>query len=216
MSKTEQLNNLFDEWQLKIPEYRGKFIMDGINNEDLYSKAKTKVLFLTKEPNNPNQEAGDFREWWKEGLKYTFSHRLAEWSYGILNDFPEYEKIWIDKDDYNNAIFSIAFMNVKKVGGKGRSNYSEMEEHLLLNKDLLLRQIEIIQPNIIIMGLSWKKMRNLLFNNVKWQNSGYNVSIGKYNNAKIIDFYHPSARNAAAASYSLLQNVIQSKAFQKL
>ena len=59
MTKTEQLNLLFKNWETEIPEYKGKFIQDGINNEDLYLKAATKVLFLTKEPNNPNQEAGN-------------------------------------------------------------------------------------------------------------------------------------------------------------
>ena len=216
MTKTEQLNLLFKNWETEIPEYKGKFIQDGINNEDLYLKAATKVLFLTKEPNNPNQEAGNFREWWKEGLKYTFSHRLAEWSYGILNDFPEYEQMWHDKEGFNNAIFHIAFMNIKKNGGKGLSNYTEMEKHLLQNKVRLLKQIEIIEPDVIITGLTWKKLRNQLFDKVSWKHSGYNITIGRYHTAKIIDFYHPSARNAAAASYSLLENVMKSNSFKEL
>ncbi|MDF0714845.1 hypothetical protein PY092_01690 [Muricauda sp. 334s03] len=216
MTKTEQLNQLFKKWENETPDYQGKFIKDGINNEDLYLKAKTKILFLTKEPNNPKQEAGDFREWWKEGLKYTFSHRLAEWSYGILKDFPEFELMWHDKEGFKNVIFHVAFMNVKKIGGGGKSNYSEMEKHLLQNKEWLLKQIEIIEPDIIITGLTWGKLRNKLFDTVEWKSSGYNITIGRYKNSKIIDFYHPSARNAAAASYSLLGNVISSKRFQEL
>ncbi len=62
MTKTEKINLLFESWEKETPEYTGKFIKDGINNEGLYKEAKTKVLFLTKEPNNPKQEAGDFRE----------------------------------------------------------------------------------------------------------------------------------------------------------
>ncbi|NAY91385.1 hypothetical protein GTQ34_05585 [Muricauda sp. JGD-17] len=216
MTRTEQLNLLFENWEAEIPEYKGKFIKDGINNEDLYTNAKTKMLFLTKEPNNPKQEAGDFRKWWKEGLKYTFSHRLAEWSYGILNDFPEYEQTWHDKEGFSSAIFYVAFMNIKKIGGKGLSNYAEMERHLLQNKDRLLRQIEIIEPDVIITGLTWKKLRNQLFDKVIWKHSGYNIAIGRYQNTKIIDFYHPSARNAAAASYSLLENVMKSSSFKQL
>ncbi|RIV44672.1 MULTISPECIES: hypothetical protein [Flagellimonas] len=216
MTKTEQLNQLFEKWENETPDYQGKFIKDGINNENLYLNAKTKILFLTKEPNNPKQEAGDFREWWKEGLKYTFSHRLAEWSYGILNNFPEFESMWYDKEGYKNAIFHVAFMNVKKIGGVGQSNYSEMEKHLIRNKEWLLKQIEIIEPQVIITGLTWGRLRNILFDTVEWKSSGYNITIGRYNESKIIDFYHPSARNAAAASYSLLGNVISSKRFQEL
>ena len=216
MTKKEQLNKLYTKWEAETPDYQGKFIKDGINNDDFYFKASTKILFLTKEPNNPKQEAGDFREWWKEGLKYTFSHRLAEWSYGILNDFPEYEQMWHDKEWFKKAIFQVAFMNIKKVGGKGQSNCAEMEKHLTQNKKWLLKQIEIIEPEIIITGLTWKKLRNQLFDNVEWKNSGYNIAIGKFNNAKVIDFYHPSSRNAAAASYSLLENVINSESFKEL
>ncbi len=216
MTKTEKINLLFESWEKETPEYTGKFIKDGINNEGLYKEAKTKVLFLTKEPNNPKQEAGDFREWWKEGLKYTFSHRLAEWSYGILNGFPPYEQCWNDKEGFNNALFHVAFMNIKKIGGKGVSNYTEMEIHLLQNKKRLLAQIDIIEPDIIITGLTWKKLRNHLFDEVIWKHSGYNIAIGKFKKSKIIDFYHPSARNAAAASYSLLENVVNSSNFKNL
>ncbi len=215
MTKTEQLDQLFEEWLNDMPDYQG-FKKDGINNETLFEKAKRRILFITKEPNDPKQKEGDYRNWWKKGLKYTFSHRIAEWSYGILNDFPPIEQIQKDKEGYKNVIFQIAFMNVKKSGGGGNSKYEIIEEHLIKNKQNLIKQIEIINPEIIILGLTWKRIRNMLFDTVQWKSSGYHIPIGKFNNAKVIDFYHPSARNAAAASYSLLENVVTSKSFQEL
>jgi hypothetical protein len=59
LTKTEQLNQLFTDWENSIPDYKGKFIRDGIINEELYSNANPKVLFIQKEANDPAQTARD-------------------------------------------------------------------------------------------------------------------------------------------------------------
>ena len=82
--------------------------------------------------------------------------------------------------------------------------------------DNLHEEIEIIDPEIIILGTSWKKLRNFIFDKVDWRHSGYDVAIRKYNKAKVIDFYHPSSRNAPSAAYSLLQNIIKSPTYKGL
>jgi len=215
-TKTNQLNNLFDQWENSIQEYKGRFVKDEIIDEELYDKAKHKILFITKEPNNPEQEPGDFRDWWKNELIYTFSYRIAEWSYGLLNDFPQYDEIWSTKDAGQKAVQSVSLMNIKKSGGKGNSEYNEMMQHLSKNFEFLHQEIDIINPEIIIIGVTWKELRIALFPDIQWQNSGYGILIGKHKNAKVIDYYHPSSRNAPPASYSLLQNIIRSSQFKSL
>lgn len=215
-TKTEQLNQLFDEWEQTVSEYKNKFVRDGIIDEGLYADATPKILYVTKEPNNPEQTAGDFREWWKDEIVYTFSYRLAEWSYGLLNDFPQYDNIWTNKESAQKALQSIALMNIKKSGGGGTANYLKMMEHVKTNFDFLHRQIEIISPDIIILGTSWKELRDGLFPNVAWKKSGYICSIGRHENATVIDYYHPSSRTPPAASYSLLQNIVRSDKFKQL
>ena len=215
-SKTDQLNNLFTIWEKKHESYRSGFKRDGIVDEYLFTKTKTKILYITKEPNDPKQSAGDYREWWKEGVKYSFSHRIAEWSYGLLNNFPQYDDIRKNNKLINESILKIAFMNIKKSGGTGSSNYDIIMEHLEMNKEYIKEEIQIIDPDIIITGITWKETRKALFPNVVWKNSGYAVAIGRYNNAKVIDFYHPSSRTAPSASYSLLQNIVNSHNFKTL
>jgi len=216
MTKTEQLNQLFDEWEETVPGYKNKFIRDGVINEELYASAIPKILYVAKEPNNPDQKAGDFREWWKEEIAYTFSYRLTEWSFGLLNDFPQYDNIWTDKELTKRAIHSIALMNIKKSGGGGSAEYVSMMEHVKTNFIFLHRQIKIVSPDIIILGTSWSELRNGLFPNIKWTSSGYVRSIGRHENARVIDYYHPSSRTPPAASYSLLQNIVQSDNFKNL
>ena len=215
-NKTEQLNDLFKIWEQAVPEYQGKFVKDGIIDENLYDVASTKILFITKEPNNPKQEEGDFRDWWKYELVDAFSYRIAEWSYGLLNNFPQYDEIWATKGAALDAIHHIAFMNIKKSGGGGNSEYNRMMEHLKMNLKFLHQQIEIISPDIIITCTSWDELRNGLFPDVKWQHSGYRYKIGRHKAAKVIDFCHPSSRNVPAASYSLLQNIVSSDQFKQL
>ncbi|MBW6479800.1 MAG: hypothetical protein K0B37_10250 [Bacteroidales bacterium] len=215
-TKTQQLNDLFARWEQAVTDYQGKFVKDGIVDERLYDNAPVKILFIAKEPNNPKQEAGDFREWWQKELAFSFSYRIAEWSFGLLNNFPQYDDIWAQEGAAINALHHIAFMNIKKTGGSANSDNNRMMEHLKMNIEFLHQQIDIISPNVIITGTSWDDLRNGLFPDVKWKSSGYRVFIGRHKMAKVISFYHPSSRNAPAASYSLLQNIVNSDQFKQL
>src|SRR5262249_7045932 len=96
------------------------------------------------------------------------------------------------------------------------SDYNIMIEHMKMNFTFLHRQIEIIDPEVIITGTSWSELRDDLFPNVEWKPSGYSIKIGKFKNIKVIDYYHPSSRTAPAASYSLLENIINSDKFKSL
>ncbi len=79
--------------------------------------------------------------------------------------------------------------------------------------DLVRDQLRLIVPEVVVMGLSWNGLRERLFPKIEWQPCGYDIPIGKWEGIKLIDFCHPSARNAPAASYCLLQKVIESKAY---
>ena len=115
MTKTENLDSLFIKWESSVKGYKGKMKRDGIVNESLYLDANPKVLFITKEPNDPRQSSGDYRTWWKEGLKYSFSNRIAELSFGLHNSFPKYDLI---KGNYTELrmlrffVFIICTINV--------------------------------------------------------------------------------------------------------
>ncbi len=219
MTKTQILDNLFMNWESLIKTEHGKFIRDGIIDEQLFEKhGNKKLLVIAKEPNYQGTEAWDFRDWWKDELNYSFSYRIAEWAFGIENNFPIYSSIWTGNNNGLNAIRKIAFMNIKKTRGKGRSDYCVLQEHLEKDWNFIRNQIEIIQPKIMILCLSWRELRDSLFPELrnKWVESGYDIPISSILDCKIIDFYHPSARNAPAAAYSLLQNVFRSDAFQSL
>lgn len=211
-TKNQQLDDLFTTWQKRLNE---NIVKDGIISEKEFDKAPKKVLFITKEPNNPKKDAGDFRKWWKDKIKYTFSIRIAEWSHGIMEGFPPYDDIKRSDQLKLKALHKVAFMNIKKVGGTGNSEYASIFDHSKKYKDLILEEIKIIAPEIIILGVSWKSIRKELFGD-GWKDSGYDIAIKKFNGAKLIDYYHPSSRTGTSATYSLLQNIINSTAFKTL
>lgn len=217
-SKKVRLSELFIHWKSESPDYREQFITDGIVDEENYNSATPKVLFIAKEPNDQTNDSWDYFDLllnYKE-FRYPFLYRLAEWSYGVFNDFPPIEELWEDEKRLYKVFNKIAFMNVKKSGGNGTSDPEIINDHIKNNLNFLLKEIEIINPEIIITCLSWENSVNILFPDATWSSSGYNIRIGRFKQAKVIDFYHPSSRNAPAAVYSLLQNVINSNAFQSL
>jgi hypothetical protein len=217
-SKKVQLLELFIQWKSESPDYLEQFITDGIVDEEEYNSAIPKVLFIAKEPNDQTKDSWDYFELLLDydNFKYPFLYRLAEWAYGILNDFPEFEQLWADDKNLHKVFRNIAFMNVKKSGGLGYAFSITIEDHIRNNQKFLINEIEIIDPNIIVTCLSLENAVNLLFPEAIWMMSEYGIRIGKFKQSKIIDFYHPSSRKAKISLYNLLNNIIRSEVFKNL
>lgn len=216
---TEKLNKLFKEWEDNIEDHKGKFVSDGIINEVEWIKATPKILFIAKEANQYGKQAvGDFRHDWRNGISnYPFAYRIAEWSFGIISNFPVFSDIFPKSPHYHETLQKISFLNVKKTGGIGSSEGIIIGKHFDQNQKFLMKQIQIINPDIIVLSLSFNiNIREKMFGDIEWRSSGYDINVARWENARLIDFYHPSSRNGPAASYSLLQNVVRSKVFRGL
>ena len=216
MAITDELNALFERWQEEFPEHRGKLVKDGVINEKLYLLQNPKVLFIAKEPNDPGQSGGDFREWWSKEVKYSFSHRISEWAFGLFNGFPQLD-VLPDGNVKRVEIFqSIAFMNLKKTGGSATTRISELEAVVSKERQLIQDEIDIINPQIIIGGIGNQSLWSIIFPGIEFIKTGFDISVAKHKSIKIIDYYHPSYRVPRAMSYCLLGRVYQSDVFQKL
>ena len=216
MIATEKLDALFHRWQEEFPEYKGKFNKDGINNEEVFEKQKLKLLFLAKEPNDPDQSEWDFREWWAEEVKYSFSHRICEWAFGLLNGFPPVENITYDNEKRVQIMSAVAFMNLKKSGGKANADHDEIKKTITRERHLILEEISIINPHIIIGGLGRTEFWSLLFPDIRFTDSGFDIKVARHDSYRIIDYYHPSYRVPRSMSYCLLGRVFTSDVFREL
>jgi len=216
VTKTEQLNLLFQRWQQECPEYQGKFHKDGIVNEETYLGQNPKVLFIAKEPNNPDQGEFDFREWWAEEVKYGFAHRVCEWAFGFSGGFPPLENLSNSNEERIQVMRRIAFMNLKKTGGSSYADSDLIMGVVERERQFLQAEISVINPDVIIGGIGNPDIWNLLFPGMKLVRSGFDIWVGRHNSFRIIDFYHPSYQVPRAMSYCLLASVYSSEVFKKL
>jgi len=208
INKNQLLNQLYCDWIQENPKYKGIFKKDGIINETEYNKTKIKILFIAKEANDKEvQKSGDFRQWMNDKFKYLYSIRLGEWAFGIINDFPDFASI--SKDDRKKALRSAAFMNLKKSGGGSIVCYKNIEDCLRNESALIRKEIKIINPEIIVGCFSCKSWRKYFLPEIICKEKPIDgISIGKWENARVIDFFHPSYRGSSAMSYALLRNVV--------
>lgn len=212
--KTEKLNELFNLWKSRDKDYVNNFVKDGIINETEYEILEgKKILFIAKEVNDENIGEWDYREYWNEFYK-PFEKRLAQWTYGILEDFPPYTDL--DYATTRMYLTKMAFMNVKKSAGGTISKNNEILAYIKLNLDLIQNEIFIIDPDIILLGISTEQNRKALFPDVNWVKSVEGLLMTKSKNAKIIDFYHPSAHIGYEEYYNKLRNIINADDFKNL
>ena len=109
---------------------------------------------------------------------------------------------------------SVSFMNLKKVGGTGSADYEKIQCVTDRDKDLRRRQIEIIDPDVIIGGIGNSSLWFLIFPEITFQNYAFDIPVARVGRTRIIDFYHPLYRVPRAMSYSLLGRVFQSDEFK--
>lgn len=213
-----KLLDLFEEWEKCNIKYLGKFVKDGIIDIDLYQRSNLKILFILKEANDPTQNSWDLTDTLRNEFKGNFTNRLAEWAYGILNNFPPLNLL-PDAHELHRALKSTSILNLKKTGGTSTSKVEEIIAHVKQDKEFILREIEIINPDVIVGGVGTKEkgeIWKILFPNIMLTSSGYDIVIGKWNEMKLVDFYHPSYRGPRAMSYALLQNIFRSQTFREL
>jgi hypothetical protein len=188
-------------------------ILDGVVDPEKYLSAKYKILWILKEPYDDFDDDGvpfgggwDLKEVLKSknsiqeysGGKPTFKPMLYT-SWGILNNFC----LWDDMDDAEKvpsmveALKSIAYINVKKIPGHKSSYYKVIHEAYNQHKDILLKQIDYINPDIIIGGSTIGLFLNDLGisrnDTIRHNGLNYFIKDGKI----FIEAYHPAQRTSS-------------------
>lgn len=184
--KTEK--ELFELWKTRKNEeleidHSKRFIEDGIVDENLWENG-SKILYFLKEAYTDGNSDDGFSlteahrryDWTKYGTSIWF--RVAEWTYGLnvlssmtadevvnggLNVVPRY-KYFKDGELDNNLNSEIAFVNVKKSKGKSESDLEELKKYCEFDREFIKRQIEIINPRIIVCG-GTKELFDKIFDN---------------------------------------------------
>lgn len=196
----------FEGFMVFNPSYSGEecAVTDGVVDKELFEKANYKILWILKEANNADYRGNITNKNWDLcNFLYDISNKVYSYwkntygrvikvSYGVLNNFPEYESIG-NTEEQKDVLRRIAIVNVKKQAGGKRSDPKELEKYFDRNKNQLFEQIKEINPDIVICGGTGWLFKKVLV--IKDKNcyildrfSGF-----RYKNQVWIDAYHPGA-----------------------
>lgn len=151
----EKLNELNEKW-INERKY-DPFVYDGILNFQKWNKSHPKILFLLKETADDFTHIANSKIDIRTGNGPHFWWNIVLWKYAINKifnnedaSFPNMENIPEVKEN-NYILDSIAYVNVKKTC----DNYTTSSDSDIIgfanhDKDFLIQQINLINPNIII------------------------------------------------------------------
>lgn len=203
-------------------------ITDGIIDIDKYLDSKIKILWILKEPydgvdadGKPCDGGWSIPEMIKsKNTIYDFEgggrptyRPMIYTAWGISHNFCQWEEMDNVEDNPKmlEALKSIAYINIKKLPGMTFSPNSVIQDAYDKNKDILSKQIECIDPEIIIWGYTvsyfWNDIGVELSQFKKFGTLKYFVSNGKL----FIDAFHPSQRAIKQNEYcNDIINVVKS------
>lgn len=213
----EQHEALLNEWE-NMPDHNGKpsFFRDGIIDPVRWEKAPCKLLFINKEAhdsNNPETKGFDLREiilkTWKGRPPIGAYQVVATWAYAIncaaknlSFSYPRWDQI--DCTSQREALLSSAVMNINKRGGLTTSRDTDIELYAQTDADLIKRQIDLINPEIVICGHVWYMIQHLWPNAEKVYDDVFNAD-----GRTFIAFWHPANHADSQMKYYALAAMVQ-------
>jgi hypothetical protein len=202
----EKLKEIDEEIKARHPE---KYVLDGIVDidGDGFDKADPQILWILKEANMRNypKNAFDLSEHLRE-IESRHSSFRTTWKLVLEISFAVMKKAQIWKNDVPEGrillkegfMRQIAVIEVKKSFGGGKSDQTDIDDYYEKDKDIILAQINAIEPDFIINGSRVEK----LFNDLKVGESKeilppFKAAKCKYKSGKngiIINVLHPAFR----------------------
>lgn len=161
--------DLFSRWRASNTDYQDHFVEDGIIDPAKWIQAGTQILFVLRETNgyrssmaalihkacttHPSSKLWD---------RPTF-HNVGRWAHGILNSTEKSSTSFdVAHKNRKTALLACAFMNLKKTTGGARATLAV--EHATLRDAIFLReQIELINPQIVVCGGTYRAIKQHLY-----------------------------------------------------
>ncbi len=154
LSTYRREKSLMERWRQCWSKYHSEyssFNADGIVDYGRYftmPKGK-KTLIILKETNGLSNSLSEFLFTGGSNTYYRTWNNVARWIKMILSD--EYMES-VNRVTLNDLVHDFAVMNVKKYAGCARANKQEVRKIAEADKELLLEQIQLYNPDIILTG----------------------------------------------------------------
>lgn len=158
MEIENKLLDLKNKWKKERPQYTN-FVNDGILSYSEYDKQNPKILFLLKESHSgfvniaplPLTESNG---WGPNGSSKTFWRYMRAYEHTIqcaFNNIPFNQKLVYEIRNKKNI--NTAYVNIKKqCGNNKKSDDKEIEMYAHQDRTFLIKQIDIINPDVIYCG----------------------------------------------------------------
>lgn len=189
----DKLSRLFQIWIKRRKINESNFTYDGPQNTAKWESLELKILFLLKEAYNGFEPAYPIPP---EKIKKTFFLNIVRWRALLQSLYfqPNKEAILLNNDEYSELIEDIAIVEVKKNDeGNRRSVDSIIESYARRDKCFLKKEIDLINPHVVICGGTFKSY-NIIYELNDNSLDLKMLSHGCYNhkNRLVIKSYHPS------------------------
>ena len=197
-------------------------ICDGIYSAEKYLSAQTRIMWVLKEPYDDFVDGEPYGGGWSitkdlfnEPMKFVkgkTGRMIGYVSYGILNE-KKWNEIDYFEDNPNVAEFikQIAYINLSKMPAKTNTSMKELEKKFQIWKPIVLKQIEVYNPEVLIFGNTFKFLKEDLFNGKELPYKDYEgyVYAYEFEGKLYLWAYHPGAIvNQEKYANSLIQAVI--------
>ncbi len=217
INQNDTHESLLAEWKSR-PLHEGKaFFPDGIVDPERWANTERKILFINKEAhdnNDPNSKGFDLREiirddWDGVPKEVTYSV-VATWAYALIyasadatEPYPRYDMI--DREKQRESLLSSAVINIKKSGGRTSSIDQDLKKYVEEDGDLIRRQVDLIDPEIIVCGGVWYNMIQPLWPTAQKIYDDVFVADGR----TFIAFWHPANHSDPQMKYYALAAFVQ-------
>lgn len=196
---------LLNNWERDLTSKNLSFDRDGIISPDGWEQAKVKVLFVLKETNQKKEDWGKSRNiakeiakainnpksgWWRKNVL----RRVGRWAFGLTSYAREVPSFRDARSYEKEAIASIAYVNLKKTPGGARAKKKEFNLHVEEYAPFIKNQIELIGPNIVVLGGTCRQIKDFVFPDLKFVCERVHI----YNGVVFINAFHPAQSKISA------------------
>ncbi len=226
MAETYQreIEALLCEWKQKPPFQQinhqdNIFIEDGVVCPEQWFSQTVRPLFLLKEARGGTKNWNLIREHLLQDGKIGTGtwKQVSQWSKGLLgtteHDMVPYCADGLTARFGNPYLRQIAVMNVKKSDGAKNSNMDEINQYAKYDKQQLRREIELIDPTVIVCGYTISSLQIIMereIKNYRQPNANLYYILELNGHAVIVlDYYHPSNHYPAVMNYYGLLGIYQ-------
>ena len=205
-----ELDILFEEWEKRhLAKGYKRFICDGIVNEDWWFQEQSvpKICFFLKEART-QEEGYNLVKDLNKYKPWKLWQRVAIWTQAIQCSFTgecpyDADKIQMKSHE---AVRQIAVVNVKKSNGLAQSEGEDLWQYVHQDKDLLKRELELVNSDIILCGYTFGMLREVLGDELE-MNGTADTMYAFWKDKLIIDYYHPACHYPNRVNYYALMTI---------